>query len=308
MQVQHRVSVVRILGTRLNLLSLSKFRSAYLLIAPFVLSFMLINVFSVVASFLLSLASMPLGGKLEFVRFTNYQFLLRDLVFWRSVGNTLVYSVIYVTPSIAISLGLALFVNCERKGVAVFRVLYYVPVITSAVINAVIWRWIYDPNTGLANHLLGGLGIPPQKWLVSRSLALPSISILSIWSSVGYNMVLYLAALQNIPVEYYEAALVDGANAWQRFSHITLPILKPTTFFIAVITTISALQVFTPIQLLTRGGPFYSTTTIVYYIYQNAFMFFRLGYASAIAYALCFLTVVISLIQRKYLGAEIFLY
>lgn len=268
---------------------------------------MLINTFNIVLSFALSFASLPLGGMPTFVGLENYRYLIQDWVFWRSMVNTIVYALMYVFPCLAVSLGLALFLNTRRRGVAFFRVVYYVPVITSAVINAVIWRWIYDPNVGLANYYLGALSLPPQKWLVSKTLALPSIAVLSIWAAAGYNMVLYLAALQNIPTEYHEAAVVDGANVWERFLHVTLPLLKPTTLFVAVLTTINALQVFTPIQLLTRGGPFYATTTLVYYIYTNGFMFFRLGYASAVAYALCSLTVILSFIQRRYLGwAEAF--
>lgn len=299
-----RLAASRAMKDRLrrNLVALWKSRTAYLLLAPFVLSFMLLNIFNIALSFALSFASWPLGGRPTFVGVQNYRHLIQDSVFWRSMTNTILYAVMYVVPCIAISLGLALFLNVRRRGLAFFRVLYYVPVITSAVINAIVWRWIYDPNLGLANYYLRALSLPPQKWLVSKTLALPSIAVLSIWAAAGYNMVLYLAALQNIPVEYHEAAIVDGANVWQRFVYVTLPLLKPTTYFIAVLTTIGALQVFTPIQLLTRGGPFYATTTLVYHVYTNAFMFFRLGYASAVAYALCVLTVILSLIQRRYLG------
>jgi multiple sugar transport system permease protein len=205
----------------------------------------------------------------------------------------------------AIGLGLALLLNKKIRGLGIFRTAYYLPVITPIVIAAIIWKWVYNADFGLANYYLERLGIidEPLLWLADPQLAMPAVLVMNIWKGVGFNMVIYLAGLQAIPNEYYEAADVDGAGAWQRFRRITFPLVAPTTIFLLIINTIGAMKSFAQIFVMTNGGPpgpGGATTTIVYYIYQQAFVYFRMGYASALAYVLFLLMFVFSLAQFRW--------
>jgi multiple sugar transport system permease protein len=180
----------------------------------------------------------------------------------------------------------------------------FVPVISSLVLVGIVWRIIYTPDTGIANIFLKVLGLPSLNWLGDTKLAMPSVILVSIWKSVGYFMVLYIAAIMDIPAHYYEAAKVDGANAWQRFWHITLPLLKPATLFVVVLGTIWAFQVFDLVYTLTGGGPGFSTTTLVMHVYNSAFRQFQMGYGTTVAYVLFLIVIVISLIQMKFLKSD----
>ncbi len=196
--------------------------------------------------------------------------------------------------------------NNKVKGIVFFRTIYFLPVISSMVAVALLWRWIYNPDFGLLNSFLRMLGIknPPQ-WLSSTVWAKPAIMIMWIWKGAGYNMLLYLAALQGIPYQLYEASSIDGANGWQKFWHITFPMLSPTNFFIVIMGIIGGFQAFGEIYVMTGGGPAGSTTTIVYYIYNNAFQWFKMGYASAIAWFLFLIILIATLLQWKYAGSKV---
>jgi multiple sugar transport system permease protein len=191
------------------------------------------------------------------------------------------------------------------RALGLFRAMYYLPAITPLVIAAIIWKWVYNADYGLANYYLLRLGVidHPVQWLGSRGLAMPAVIIMGIWISVGFNMVVYLAGLQAIPNELYEAADVDGANAWQRFRRITFPLVAPTTFFLLIVQTIWGMQAFDQIFVMTSGGPpgpGGATTTVVYYLWQQGFRFFRMGYASAMAYTMFVLLFVVSFIQFRW--------
>jgi len=196
---------------------------------------------------------------------------------------------------------LALLVNQKLKGIVIFRTIYFMPVVSSMVAVALLWRWLYNPDFGLINSFLRILGIKnPPLWLASTTWAKPAIMLMWIWRGAGYNMLLYLAALQGIPEQLYEAASIDGANGWQKFWHITLPTLAPTNFFIIVMSIIGGFQAFGEIYVMTGGGPAGSTTTIVYYIYNNAFLWYKMGYAAAISWFLFVIIFTATLIQWKY--------
>jgi multiple sugar transport system permease protein len=204
----------------------------------------------------------------------------------------------------AVALGLALLMNRKIPGVRVLRAIFFLPYITSFVAISLVWRWMFQPDVGLLNGLLGLLRIPPQPWLSSPATALPSLMLMSIWMYAGYMMIIFLAGLQSIPEPLYESARIDGANAWQRFRHITIPMLRPTTLFLLVTMVIFMFQVFTAVYVMTEGGPLHATDVIVYHIYRNAWEYLRMGYASAMAWVLFAIVFVITLVQFRFLGGR----
>jgi multiple sugar transport system permease protein len=238
-----------------------------------------------------------------FVGLENFREMATDATFWRALRNTVVYT-LNVPIAMAISLGVALMMNRRLKGVAFLRALYFLPSVTSFVAIALVWMWIYHPAFGVANSVLGIAGIAPLQWLNSTDTAMGSVIIFSVWLSLGYQMVIFLAGLQGIPEEFHDAGRIDGANSWQRFWRITFPLLKPTTFFILVTSVISSFQVFTSIYVMTAGGPVGSTDVIVYHIYQAAWEELRMGYASAMSWALFVIIMVATWIQFKIIGRE----
>ncbi|MCX6135657.1 MAG: extracellular solute-binding protein [Ignavibacteriales bacterium] len=238
-----------------------------------------------------------------FVGLENFRELASDTTFWNALKNTALYT-LNVPIAMAISLVVALMMNKRLKGVAFLRALYFLPSVTSFVAIALVWMWIYHPTFGVANFVLGFLGLGPVQWLNSSSTAMVSVIIFSVWLSLGYQMVVFLAGLQGIPEEFHDAARIDGANSWQRFWRITLPLLKPTTFFILVTSIIASFQVFTSIYVMTGGGPVGSTDVIVYHIYQSAWEELRMGYASAMSWVLFLIIMIATWIQFKILGRE----
>ncbi len=218
-------------------------------------------------------------------------------MFWKVLKNTAVYTVGTVPTTMALSLALALALNQRIRGVTTFRGLYYLPVVAPLIAVTMVWRWLYNSNFGIINYLLSLVNVPAVPWLTSTRWAMPSVIIMSVWKGLGAGIVLYLAGLQGIPQHLYDAAAVDGANSWQRFRHVTLPMLTSTTFFVMVTSIISSFQVFGQVYVLTRGGPANATATMVYYIFQNAFQSFRMGYASALSWLLFAVIFVFTLIQ-----------
>ena len=274
----------------------------YLFIAPNVVTFLVFILFSWVFLIYLSFHDWNLMGAKEFVGLDNYVRLAQDKVLRKALVNTFQYVLMFVAPVSAVSLGLASLVNQRLRGIYFFRAVYYLPVVTSIAVLALIWKYILIPRPdGIANYFLGLVGIPYQQWLVDIRLALPSITVMQIWSTMGYYMVLWLAGLQSIPEELYEAARIDGAGRWQLFRYVTVPMLRPTTIFILMIAMIGAFQMFGPPYMLTGGGPVYATTTMVYYIWLQAFNRYRMGYASTVSVLLFAIILVASLIQRKYM-------
>ena len=221
-------------------------------------------------------------------------------LFWDVLGNTFWYVLLYVPIAMVGSLFLALLVNRRLPGIRFFRTIYFLPVISSMVAVALIWSWLYNPEFGLINWMLEKLfGIEGPRWLLSTDWAMPAIALLSAWKVLGYNMLILLAGLQSVPKHLQESALLDGANRWRRFTAVTLPALSPTLFFVLIITLINSFQLFEQTYVLTQGGPANSTLTLSYYSYQNAFQYFRMGYAAAIAYVLFALTLIVTIIQFR---------
>lgn len=238
-------------------------------------------------------------GDRTFAGVENYRTLFRDPFFLESLRITALYTFTFVPLLFVLSLALALLVNQGLKLTGFFRSAYFVPFMVSLVVAAIVWQFILQERAGILNAILETIGIDAQPWLGSTRLALVSVIVVTLWQGVGYSMIIFLAGLQDIPRDYYEAATIDGANAWQRFRRITLPLLKPTSVFVLVITFISALQLFDPIFVLTDGGPANATTTTVFYIYETAFEFLQLGYASTLSVALFLIILVFTLFQLR---------
>ena len=275
----------------------------YLFLLPNLAMFLVFNLFVWGFLIFLSFNSWDLIGARRLVGLENYQRLLSDPVFHIALRNTTLYAIMFVFPVAAVSLGVAMLANQPLRGMYFFRAAYYLPVVTSIAVLAMIWRFALIPRAdGPLNYLLGLVGIPPQEWLLNIRLALPSVVGMQIWSTMGYYMILWLAGLQGIPEELYDAAKIDGAGNWAQFRHVTLPMLKSTTVFIIMIATIGAFQMFGAVYILTGGGPVHATTTVVYYVWQSAFSRYRMGYAASMSLVLFVVIFAVALLQRKYLN------
>ena len=272
-------------------------RSAYLYLLPILIGLTVFTAGPVLASLGLSFTHYDIGQLPHFVGMANYRELFRSDLFWQVVLNTCYYAILYVPASILLSLALALLIEPRIRGIAFFRTIYFLPVVVSIVAAGIIWSWMYNSDVGLLNYLLSVVGISGPRWLDDPHWALPAIAIMSLWKNAGYNMMIFLAGLSGIPKDYHEAARLDGCGAWTRFRHITLPMLSPVTFFVFVVTTIGAFQVFEQTYIMTNGGPGVSTLTLSYYIWQMAFRFFDLGTAAALGYVLFLLVLVVTAVQ-----------
>ncbi len=272
---------------------------AYLLIAPAYLIYALFILLPILQTIWLSFTDYNLR-EASFIGFDNYIELFNDQDFISSIINTLEYSILTIPISMMLALFLASLLNQKLRGKGFFRTLFYLPNIFSMVAVSMAWLYLFDANSGILNRILEGVGLSPVGWLTSASTALPSVAIMSIWNSTGYNMVLFLAGLQSIPEHLYEAASIDGANIWHKFTKITIPQLAPTTFFIFVMACIRSFQVFGQVLILTNGGPLNSTTTIAHQIYRNGFEYYKMGYASAQAVVLLLIILIITVVNFKY--------
>jgi len=253
----------------------------YLFLLPALLYFVVFWGYPLFSAVYLSFTSYNFLKSPRWVGVKNYVALFRDGLFYHSLIITVEFAVISQLITMAIGLSLALAVNSKLRGRELFRVILFLPVITSSVAISLMWGYMFDPIYGVLNSVMKALGLPPQQWVHSPSEALASLMIMTIWQWAGYHMFLFLSGLQAIPEEYYHAALIDGANAFRRFFRVTLPLLKPTILFVLVLATIGGLQVFTPVYVLTSGGPVLSTYVLMYYIYQEAFHYLQAGYADA---------------------------
>jgi multiple sugar transport system permease protein len=272
----------------------------YLFLLPNIIGFFAFTAMPVVASIIMSFFNWPLLESPKFVGLENYINLFAgDDLFGKVLLNTVYYVVVLLPLNLIVSLGFAVWLHSISKGSLFFRVLFFMPVLAPMVASALIWKWLYQPDYGLINGALETIGIQGPNWIGDPNYAMLSIIIMSVWVGFGYNMVIFLAGLQGIPDTLYEAANIDGAGKWTRFWKITLPMLSPTLFFGIIMTVISSFQVFDQAYIMTEGGPLNSTNTIVYYIYQNGFMYFKMGYASAIAWVLFAIIFIVTFIQMR---------
>ena len=264
--------------------------------------FVVFNFVPWISMFSLSVFKTDLLSAREFVGLNHFVFMLSDPKLHKAMLNTFSFTFMYIPLLVGLSLVAAILVNRPLRGMTTFRSLYFLPNITSIAVLALIFRRFFSPRPdGPINFMLGLVGIPPQNWLIDVNQALPSIVMISLWEAFGYFMVIWLAGLQGIPNELYDAAKIDGAHGWRIHRYVTVPLLRPTAAFIIVISTIGALQVFGSIFILTGGGPVNATTTVVYQIYSEAFNFGRFGYASALSILFFVVIMIIAIIQSKYL-------
>ncbi|RIL06379.1 MAG: sugar ABC transporter permease [Proteobacteria bacterium] len=267
-------------------------RAAWIFVAPALGAIAAFLFVPVLASLALSFTDFDLYavadlGNLRAIGAGNYEALLGDPLFWRALRNTFFFAFLGGPLSVAVSLGAALLVNARLvRARGTFRTLLFLPVVTTLVAVAVVWRYLYHPRVGLVNGVLGWLGVAPVDWLGDPRWALPALVVMSVWKGFGANMVIFVAGLQSIPARLYEAASLDGAGAWQQLRHVTLPQLAPTAFFVALLTMIGSLQLFAEPYVMTQGGPSNATLSVVLLMFQEGFRYWNMGYAAAIAFVL----------------------
>jgi multiple sugar transport system permease protein len=295
-------SDIRDSKVRFTLWRMWRERSAYLFIAPGVIIFSVFTVAALIFAFYLTFHQWSIiEPDKPYVGLRNYKDMIHDQGFRHSVFNTAYFTLGSVPVTMAIGLFFALLLNQPIRFLSTFRTMFFLPVVTPFVVSAILWKWLFNGDFGLFNYYLLKVHLinEPLLWLSSQNLAMPSVILMSIWGGVGFSMVIYLAGLQAIPEELYESARMDGAGAVSRLWYITIPMLAPTTLFLLVIGVISSFQIFTQIYLMTQGGPIDKTTTMVYYIYEWAFKFYDMGYASTLAMGLFLLLLVVTLFQLR---------
>jgi len=271
----------------------------YLFIAPNLLLFSTFVFAPLLYAAYISVHEWSLLGDPRFIGVTNYRRIATDPLFWTALTNTVLYSLGTVPASLALGLLLALGLNRNLPGRTILRSAYFLPVVISSVVTAVVLAWLFNENYGVVNQVLRTFGLGPVPWLSSPAWALPCLVLTTLWIRIGFCMVVYLAALQGIPAEYYAAAQIDGANRRQQFRHVTWPLLAPATFLLLVLNVIYSFQVFDLVFVMTGGGPGFSTTMLVQYIYQTGFVGQEMGYASAIGMVLFLLVLCFTLLQWR---------
>ncbi|MBK8907775.1 MAG: sugar ABC transporter permease [Rhodospirillales bacterium] len=281
-----------------------------LFVSPALLLILVFFIVPVFIALLLSFSDFDIYalGNLEHLRFIglrNYTDLFGNPLFWTALWNTVYFVVIGGPLSMFVSLGAALLISSKLvRFKTLFRTVFFLPVVTTLVAVAVMWRYLYHPRYGLLNYALDGLGIEPIDWLGDPFWAMPAIILMAAWKNFGYNMIIFLAGLQSIPDSLYEAARIDGANRWQQFWHVTLPMLAPTFLFVAIITMIGYFQLFAEPYVMTQGGPSNATLSVVLFMYEQGFRWWNLGSAAAIAFVLFAIILAVTLIQLRLQGAR----
>ena len=285
-------------------------RAAWYLLSPALGAIVLFFAVPLIAALFLSLTDFDIyaladPGNARFVGLQNYLRLLQDPLFWKVLRNTLVFVVVGVPLTLAASLGGALLVHSKLARLrGLFRTIFFAPVVTTLVAVAVVFRYLYHPRYGLINQMLGLIGLPPVDWLGDPAWATVAITLLAVWRSFGYGLVIYVVGLQAIPVSLYEAAELDGAGPWRQLRDITLPLMVPTTLFVGVLTTVGLFQIFAEPYVMTRGGPLYATTSITLLMYQQGFRWWNLGNAAAIAFVLFAMIIAATGLQVLFRGRK----
>jgi multiple sugar transport system permease protein len=280
----------------------------YLLVSPWIIGFLAFVFGPMLASLVFSFTNYDISYKPEFVGLQNYVTMFtKDNLFWDSLGRTFYFAIVVVVVGMSGSLACALLLNTDLSGHSIYRTIYFVPSLTPIVALVLIWSWVLQPRFGPVNGALAVLGIKGPGWLGSPDWAIPGLLLMNLWATIGgQRMLIFLAGLQGIPQELHDAASVDGASGWSRFRHVTLPMLSPTIFFNLVFGVIGGLKVFAAAFVSTGGGPAYSTWFYLMHLYQNAFYFLRMGYASALAWF--FFIVVLTLTLLQFAGSRQWVY
>ncbi|MEE8436801.1 MAG: sugar ABC transporter permease, partial [Candidatus Neomarinimicrobiota bacterium] len=276
-------------------------RTEHLLVAPYYIFFALFIAYPLIFSFVLIFHRWAIVGPLEWVGLSNILELGGDPLFWKSIGNTLIFLIIHVPLQVAFALVLAAILNSKIPAQGVFRAAFFLPVVVSGVAVTILWKQMFSTNLGILNQLLYELGINPVPWVTDPSWAMPSIAMMATWKNIGLYVVLFLAGLQGIPKHLYDAADIDGASTVQKFFHITVPAINPVFMVVLILSTLGGFSLFIEPYVITGGGPMNSTLSGVLYIYRQAFSFFRMGYAATIGFALAIIVMGVIIIQRHFM-------
>lgn len=277
----------------------------YLFIAPAVLGFLIWIAGPMLYSAWISMTEWDLLSAPQFVGLRNYQMMLKDPLFWQSLKVSFYFTLVSVPLFQIVAFAVALLMNVNIRAIAIFRTIYYIPSIMPVVANALLWAWVFNSDFGLLNAGLRAIGLPKVLWLQNPTWSMPALITMSLWG-LGGAMLIYLAGLQGVPQQLYEAAEIDGANYWHRFRHITIPMMSPVIFFNLIMGLIGALQTFTQGYIITNGGPQNSTLFYALYIYRRAFTDFKMGYAAALAWVLFAIVLLLSILVFRYLGSQVY--
>ncbi len=271
----------------------------FIFLLPTLMAFSIFSVFSISFSFLLSFTDWDILTEFNFIGLKNFISIVQSQEFWRVLKNTLYYIVLYVPSIIFLSIGVALLLNIKSKLNVVFRTIFFIPVLTSWVAAAMVWKWFLSPYYGPINALIGYFGIQGPNWLYDPIWAMPAIVLASLWKDLGFFSLIFLAGLQNIDPVYYEAAEIDGATKIEKFKNITFPLLSSSIFFVLILTLINSFQLFPQVMIMTKGGPYGSTQVLMERIYTYAFDYYEMGYASAYSWILFIFILLVTVIQWK---------
>ncbi|MDP3148880.1 MAG: sugar ABC transporter permease [Ignavibacteria bacterium] len=276
----------------------------YLLVSPYIVHFLLFVAFPVVFSIVLTFHKWNIIAPMEYTGLNNYVRLFNDKTFIKSMGNTLIFLVIHIPLQIIVALFLAEILNQKLKLRGVFRGAFFLPVIVSGVVVTILWQQLYGFDTGLFNRLLTGVGLSKVGWLTDPGIAMISIAVMATWKNVGLYIILFLVGLQTVPAQYYEAADLEGANHWQKFFKITLPMINPTIFMVVILSTIGGFSLFIEPYIMTGGGPLNSTVSAVLYIYKQGFFYYHMGYAATLGLFFAFIILAVVMIQKKFIEKD----
>ena len=276
----------------------------YLLVSPYIVHFLMFVAFPVVFSVVLTFHKWNIIAPMEYTGLNNYILLFNDKIFLKSVGNTLIFLLIHIPLQIIIALFIAEILNQKIKLKGAFRGAFFLPVIVSGVVVTILWQQLYGFDTGLFNRLLTGIGLGKIGWLTDPDIAMASIAVMATWKNVGLYIILFLVGLQTVPTQYYEAADLEGANHWQKFFKITLPMINPTIFMVVILSTIGGFSLFIEPYIMTGGGPLNSTISAVLYIYKQGFFYYHMGYAATLGLFFAFIILAVVVVQKKFIEKD----
>jgi multiple sugar transport system permease protein len=280
--------------------------NGYMFIAPNFIAMFIFVVIPICASLVLSFTNWDLLNPPEFIGLGNYTVnMMEDEQFWISLKNTALFSLLSIPVGIILALFFALLLNQALIGVNIYRAVVFLPVVVSMISVSMVWRWVFNTDVGILNYFLGFIGIDPIGWISDERYALISVAMVAIWKSIGFNMVILLAGLKGVPGHLYEAATIDGAGSLTKLFRITIPLITPSLFFVTIMSVIGSFQVFDVVYMITDGGPGDSTRVLYYWLWQNAFKFFQMGYASALAWIVFIILFIVTLIQLKFFGKKV---
>ena len=280
---------------------MKKSATAYLMVSPYVIFFLTFVAFPVLFSFWLMFHKWNIISPMEFAGLTNFERLVQDRMFFRSLWNTLVFLVIHIPLQIVVALFFAELLNRNIRFRGFFRAAYFLPVVVSGVVVTMLWQQLYGFDTGLFNRLLVSVGLPKIGWINDPKIAMPSIAFMATWKNVGLYIILFLVGLQSVPPQQYEAADIEGATSWQKFWYITLPGINPTIFMVVVLSTIGGFSLFIEPYIMTGGGPLNSTLSAFLYIYKQGFFYYHMGYAASLGIVFALMVMVVIVIQRRFI-------